>query len=127
MLANCYHYVNVSKFRELSMNALSITESAANRVTEMISFQGDDKLMLRITVSAGGCSGFSYSFDLDAIQTDDDLIFEAHGVKVVIDDMSLEILGSSEVDFVEDLIGSAFKLNIPNATSSCGCGVSFAI
>ena len=69
----------------------------------------------------------NYSFDLDAIQTDDDLIFEAHGVKVVIDDMSLEILGSAEVDFVEDLIGSAFKLNIPNATSSCGCGVSFAI
>ena len=56
-----------------------------------------------------------------------DYIFESHGVKVVVDEMSLEILGDSEVDFVEDLMGSAFKLKIPNATSSCGCGVSFAV
>jgi len=109
------------------MNALSITENAANRVTDLIASDGNDQLMLRVTVSAGGCSGFSYGFDLDATQTEEDQIFEAHGVKVIIDEMSLEILGSSEVDFVDDLIGSAFKLNIPNATSSCGCGVSFAV
>ena len=109
------------------MNALSITENAANRVTDLIASDGNDQLMLRVTVSAGGCSGFSYGFDLDANQTKDDQIFEAHGVKVVIDEMSLEILGSSEVDFVDDLIGSAFTLNIPNATSSYGCGVSFAV
>ena len=109
------------------MTALSITESAANRVSDLIASDGNDQLMLRVTVSAGGCSGFSYGFDLDANQTAEDLIFEDHGVKVVIDDMSLEILGDSEVDFVDDLMGAAFRLNIPNATSSCGCGVSFAV
>jgi iron-sulfur cluster insertion protein len=109
------------------MSALSITESAAKRVTELISSDGSEGNMLRITVSAGGCSGFSYSFGLDDEQAEEDQIFEAHGVKVIVDEMSLEILGDSEIDFVEDLIGSAFKLSIPNATSSCGCGVSFAV
>ena len=109
------------------MNALSITESAANRVTQLISSDGNAGSMLRITVSAGGCSGFSYGFDLDDNQTDEDKVFEFHGVKVVVDEMSLEILGDSEIDFVDDLIGAAFKLNIPNATSSCGCGLSFSI
>ncbi len=109
------------------MNALTITESAANKVSELITSDGKIGSMLRITVSAGGCSGFSYGFDLDETRNDEDQIFEAHGVKVVIDDMSLEILGDSEIDFVDDLIGSAFKLNIPNATSSCGCGVSFSV
>jgi iron-sulfur cluster insertion protein len=109
------------------MNALSITESAANRVNELISSDGNADTMLRLTVSAGGCSGFSYGFGLDDKKADEDLIFEDHGIKVIIDDMSLEILGDSEIDFVEDLIGSAFKLNIPNATSSCGCGVSFSV
>jgi iron-sulfur cluster insertion protein len=109
------------------MNALSITESAANKVAELITSDGNAANMLRVTVSAGGCSGFSYGFGLDDKQTDEDQIFEGHGVKVIIDDMSLEILGDTEVDFTDDLIGSAFKLNIPNATSSCGCGVSFAV
>ncbi|MBT4588674.1 MAG: iron-sulfur cluster insertion protein ErpA [Rhodospirillaceae bacterium] len=109
------------------MNALSITESAAHRVSELITSDGTEGSMLRVTVSAGGCSGFSYGFGLDDTQTDEDKIFEDHGIKVVIDEMSLEILGNSEVDFVDDLMGSAFKLNIPNATSSCGCGVSFAV
>ena len=109
------------------MNALSITESAANRVTDLIASDGNNQLMLRVTVSAGGCSGFSYGFDLDANKTAEDQIFEDHGVKIIIDDMSLEILGNSEVDFVDDLMGAAFKLNIPRATSSCGCGVSFAV
>ena len=109
------------------MHNLSITESAAHRVTELISSEGNKGNMLRITVAAGGCSGFSYSFILDDKKTEQDYVFESHGVKVVVDEMSLEILGDSEVDFVEDLMGSAFKLNIPNATSSCGCGVSFAV
>ena len=109
------------------MSALSITESAAKRVTELISSDGSEGNMLRITVSAGGCSGFSYSFGLDDEQAEEDQIFEAYGVKVIVDEMSLEILGDSEIDFVEDLMGSAFKLSIPNATSSCGCGVSFAV
>ncbi len=108
-------------------NAISITQSAAKRVGELIAAQGDENLMLRIAVSAGGCSGFSYGFDLDDESNDDDLVFEDHGIKVVVDEMSLEILGNTEVDYVDDLMGAAFKLNIPNATASCGCGVSFAV
>ena len=109
------------------MNSISITKNAANRITELIKNEGSTETMLRISVSAGGCSGFSYGFKLDTEKTGQDKLFEEHGVHVVIDDMSLEILGNSEVDFVEDLMGAAFRLNIPNATSSCGCGVSFAV
>lgn len=109
------------------MSSISITENAANRIGELIISEGSNETRLRILVSAGGCSGFSYSFELDDNQTDEDKVFESHGVQVIIDEMSLEILGSSEVDFVEDLMGAAFRLNIPNATSSCGCGVSFAV
>lgn len=109
------------------MNSISITKNAADRITELIKNEGSTETMLRISVSAGGCSGFSYGFKLDTEKTEQDKLFEEHGVHVVIDDMSLEILGNSEVDFVEDLMGAAFRLNIPNATSSCGCGVSFAV
>jgi iron-sulfur cluster insertion protein len=109
------------------MSALSITENAAKRVTQLIASDGSEGNMLRITVSAGGCSGFSYGFGLDDKKTDDDHTFEEYGIVVVVDELSLDILGNSEIDFVEDLMGSAFKLNIPNATSSCGCGISFAV
>lgn len=109
------------------MNSISITKNAADQIIELIKNEGTTGTMLRISVNAGGCSGFSYGFQLDNKETNEDKIFEAHGVHVIIDEMSLEILGNSEVDFVDDLMGSAFRLNIPNATSSCGCGVSFAI
>jgi iron-sulfur cluster insertion protein len=82
------------------MNAISITESAAKRVSELISSDGSEGDMLRITVSAGGCSGFSYGFGLDNEQTDEDHTFKAHGITVIVDEMSLEIIGNSEIDFV---------------------------
>ena len=114
-------------FRLFIMNSLSMTENAAKRISELMASEHNDILMLRVLVSSGGCSGFSYSFELESKINNDDQVFEQHGVKTVIDDVSLDILGNSEIDFVEDLAGSAFKLNIPNATSSCGCGVSFAV
>lgn len=109
------------------MNTLSMTENAAKRISELIVSEANNTSMLRVLVSSGGCSGFSYSFELESKINNDDQVFEQHGIKTVIDDVSLDILGNSEIDFVEDLAGSAFKLNIPNATSSCGCGVSFAV
>ena len=109
------------------MNTLTMTENAAKRISELISSEKNNISMLRVLVSSGGCSGFSYSFELESKINEDDRVFEQHGIKTVIDDVSLDILGNSEIDFVEDLAGSAFKLNIPNATSSCGCGVSFAV
>jgi iron-sulfur cluster insertion protein len=83
--------------------------------------------MLRITVSGGGCSGFQYGFSLDDQKNDDDRLFERDGVTVVIDEVSLDLLKGSEVDFVEDLIGSYFAIKNPNASSTCGCGSSFSI
>lgn len=104
-----------------------ITASAAKRVSELKAAEGNDALMLRITVSGGGCAGFQYGFDFDAKTNDDDHVFERDGIKVVIDEMSLELLAGGVVDFKEDLLGSYFAIENPNATSSCGCGTSFSI
>ncbi|MRG73600.1 iron-sulfur cluster insertion protein ErpA [Alphaproteobacteria bacterium HT1-32] len=111
----------------LTDRALTISQSAAKHVQKLIASEGDDNLMLRIAVSGGGCSGFQYGFSLDTDTGQDDLIFEGHGAKVVIDDMSLDLLAGSEVDYVEDLIGSYFSIKNPNASSTCGCGSSFAV
>ena len=104
-----------------------ITASAARRVAALKAAEGNDALMLRITVSGGGCAGFQYGFDFDAETHDDDHVFERDGIKVVIDEMSLELLSGGVVDFKEDLLGSYFSIENPNATSSCGCGTSFSI
>lgn len=104
-----------------------ITENAAKRIAALRAAEGNDALMLRITVSGGGCSGFQYGFDFDDTVNDDDRVFERDGVKVVVDDVSLDFLVKAQVDFKEDLIGSYFAIENPNATSSCGCGTSFSI
>jgi iron-sulfur cluster assembly accessory protein len=83
--------------------------------------------MLRVAVTGGGCSGFQYSFTLDDAQADDDMMIEREGATVLVDPMSLDFLKGAELDFVDDLIGAAFKVNNPNATSSCGCGTSFSV
>jgi iron-sulfur cluster insertion protein len=106
---------------------LDITESCAKRVAEIIAQEGNDRLMLRIAISGGGCSGFQYGFELDETVNDDDQVFERDGVKVVVDLMSLGMLAGSKIDFVDDTIGAAFSISNPNASSSCGCGSSFAI
>jgi len=106
---------------------LSLTESAAARVRTLIGMEGKPNMMLRVAVSGGGCSGFQYGISLDDKVNEDDITFQQHGVTVVADETSLELLGGSEVDFVEDLIGSSFQINNPNATSTCGCGSSFSV
>ena len=83
--------------------------------------------MLRVSVEGGGCSGFQYRFDLVAERDADDLVIEKGGARVLIDPVSLGLLSGSEIDFVEDLMGAAFKVKNPNATASCGCGTSFAV
>ena len=106
---------------------VSLSDNAAKRIASLISAEGDASLMLRLSVSGGGCSGFQYGFTFDnAVQTDDHL-FERDGVKVVIDDTSLDLLAGAEIDFVEDLVGASFQVKNPNAKSSCGCGSSFSI
>ena len=83
--------------------------------------------MLRITVNGGGCQGFEYAFKPDTTKNDDDIIFEKDSARIIIDEISLPYLDGAEIDYVDDLIGAHFKINNPNATSSCGCGTSFNV
>ena len=107
--------------------SLTLSANAAKRIAWLMQQESDEGLMLRISVSGGGCSGFQYGFTFDDAVNPDDLTFERDGAKVVVDEVSLELLGGAEVDFVEDLMGAYFKIDNPNATSSCGCGTSFSI
>jgi iron-sulfur cluster insertion protein len=106
---------------------VTVTESAARRIKAIIAAESKPGLKLRISVSGGGCSGFQYGFALDEKGEPDDILVEKDGAAVVVDGMSLMYVLGSQLDFVEDLTGSYFRVSNPNATSSCGCGSSFAI
>jgi iron-sulfur cluster insertion protein len=111
----------------LPERAITVSESAAKRIAEVARQEGTEDAFLRIAVSGGGCSGFQYGFTFDDRTNEDDRVFERDGVKVVIDDVSLDLLNGAEIDFVEDMMGAAFQIRNPNAASSCGCGNSFSI
>ncbi|MCB2106841.1 MAG: iron-sulfur cluster insertion protein ErpA [Rhodobacteraceae bacterium] len=106
---------------------VSMTARAASRVQKLAASEGNPDLMLRLVISGGGCSGFSYGFSLDGDVTADDKVFEFHGTKLVVDETSLDLLQGAEIDFVEDLLASSFRVTNPNAKSTCGCGTSFSI
>jgi iron-sulfur cluster insertion protein len=106
---------------------VTVTDSAVERIAFLKHQEGNDALMLRVSVSGGGCSGFQYGFSFDDNVTDDDLVFGPDRARVVIDEVSLELLSGAHIDFVEDLMGAYFRIDNPNATSSCGCGSSFAV
>lgn len=110
-----------------ALNGITISEGAAKRITQLKEAEGKSDLMLRIKVSGGGCAGFQYGMDLDDQLNDDDKVFEEHGVKVVVDEVSLDLVKGSELNYVDDLIGSYFALSNPNASSTCGCGSSFSL
>lgn len=105
----------------------SVSDRAARRINQILARETQPGLKLRLSVSGGGCSGFQYGFDLDDRDEDGDVAVERDGATVVVDGMSLLYLMGCEIDFVEDLTGSYFHVNNPNAASSCGCGSSFAI
>lgn len=107
--------------------SVGLTESAARRVQTLIAGEGDPNLMLRVQVSGGGCSGFQYGITLDSAKNDDDRLFELHGVRMVVDETSLDLLNGAVVDYVEELVGASFKITNPNASSTCGCGSSFSV
>ena len=106
---------------------LAISDRAARQIAKIVAHEGNPELNLRVTVSGGGCSGFQYGFSLDDAINDDDRIFPHAGVRVVVDEISLELLAGAEIDYVTEMIGSSFQIRNPNASSSCGCGSSFAI
>ena len=107
-------------------DSFTVSERAARQIAT-ISAKEAEPVMLRITVEGGGCSGFQYKFDLVTSAEADDLIFERDGSKVVIDEMSLQYMSGSEIDYVDDLIGASFQIKNPNASASCGCGTSFSL
>lgn len=106
---------------------LVFTDSAADKVKQLIEEEGNPELKLRVFVQGGGCSGFQYGFTLDDERRGDDRVFERDGAGVLIDEVSLELLKGSQLDYVEDLIGSYFAVKNPKASSTCGCGSSFSL
>ena len=111
---------------ELSSTPITVSERAAKQISTILKKESDGS-MLRIAVAGGGCSGFQYTFDIVTDQNDDDLQLDANGFSVLIDPMSVEYMTGSEIDFSDELIGAAFKINNPIATANCGCGTSFSI
>ena len=105
---------------------LILTPSAAKRVATIAQRQAKPAI-LRLSVEGGGCSGFQYKFDLADGPESDDTVSETDGVKLVVDPVSLDLIGGSTVDFVESLGGAAFKVENPQAAAGCGCGSSFGI
>ncbi len=105
---------------------LVFTDSAANKVKELIEEEGNAALKLRVFVTGGGCSGFQYGFTFDEEVADDDTTMEKNGVTLLIDPMSYQYLVGAEIDYSEGLEGSQFVIRNPNASSTCGCGSSFS-
>jgi iron-sulfur cluster insertion protein len=104
-----------------------VSDSAAGKVRELIEDEGNPDLKLRVFITGGGCSGFSYGFTFEEEQAEDDAAVEHDGVTIVIDPMSYPYLVGAVVDYREDLAGAQFVIDNPNAASTCGCGNSFAI
>jgi iron-sulfur cluster assembly accessory protein len=108
------------------MAEVTLTDRAARRINEIMQAEPAGS-MLRISVNGGGCSGFQYGFDVDRLRQADDVVVERDGATVLVDEMSLQYMDGSVIDFVDDLIGQSFKIENPQATAGCGCGTSFSI
>lgn len=104
---------------------ITLTEAAAQAVQELMARRNLEGYALRVFISGGGCSGFQYGMALEGRTREQDLVFEAYGVKVVVDEVSINYLRGATIDYVDELMGSGFKIHNPNAVASCGCGQSF--
>jgi len=110
----------------VAASEITISDRAARRIARILAKEPAGTA-LRISVSGGGCSGFQYGFDLDASRAEDDLVLQREGATVLIDSVSVPFMDGAEIDFTDDLIGQSFQIKNPLASSSCGCGTSFAI
>ena len=106
--------------------SFSVTSRAFTRIAKIMTSEPHGSA-LRISVEGGGCSGFQYKFDISTTRESDDIVLSGEGANVYIDSVSLPLIDGSELDYAEDLIGSAFKIVNPQAVASCGCGTSFAL
>ena len=111
---------------DITPTEIALTPRAARRINEIMAAEPPGA-MLRISVNGGGCSGFQYAFDVERDRAEDDLAVERDGATLLVDQVSLPYLSGSTVDFVDDLMGQAFKIENPQATASCGCGTSFSL
>ncbi len=103
---------------------IAISPSAAKRVSQLMS---DSDIGLRVYIEGGGCSGFQYGFQLETEKQDDDFVIEENGVTLLVDSLSIQYLMGAKVDYLDDLMGARFLVQNPNASTTCGCGSSFAI
>ena len=110
----------------MSSGNVIVTERAADKIAAILKSEPAGA-MLRVSVEGGGCSGFQYRFDVEREKAADDTLLGRTDATVLIDPVSLGFLAGSEIDYVDDLIGAAFKINNPQAKSSCGCGTSFSL
>jgi iron-sulfur cluster assembly accessory protein len=105
---------------------ITLTDRAVTELKDLIQSQEKPSAALRVWVAGGGCSGLSYGMALDDAEPEsDDNVFEQNGIKIYVDGLSLNYMSGSSVDYVDDTLGGGFKIENPNATSSCGCGSSF--
>jgi iron-sulfur cluster insertion protein len=106
---------------------ITITESAQNKILDVLAEENDPTIRLRMFVQGGGCSGFTYGFTLDNERAEDDWEVPAGSTQVLVDSMSMQYLEHATIDYVEDIMGAQFKIVNPQASSTCGCGSSFSV
>ena len=109
------------------MTQLTITDNAYTKIQDILLEQNNPDVKLRTFVQGGGCSGFSYGFTLDEQQNEDDFVINKDGTTVLVDAMSMQYLQGATIDYKEELMGSSFVINNPNAETTCGCGSSFSV
>ena len=117
----------MSAVEQFSPEALVLTDRAIAKIKSLVEEESNDELKLRVFVTGGGCSGFSYGFTFDEIVAEDDTAVEKEGITALVDPMSFQYLAGAEVDYMEGLEGSRFTVTNPNADTTCGCGSSFSV
>lgn len=106
---------------------ITLTDKAASKIAELLAEENNPNLKIRTFVQGGGCAGFSYGFTFDEEQNEDDFVVENAGVSILVDSMSYQYLEGATIDYKEELFGSNFVIDNPNATNTCGCGSSFSV
>lgn len=106
---------------------IEITETAINKIVDLLIEENNPKVKLRTFVQGGGCSGFQYGFTFDEDQNEDDFVIERPGMTLLVDAMSMQYLTGATIDYKEELMSSSFVVNNPHAQSTCGCGSSFSV
>lgn len=104
---------------------ITVTESAVSQIMEMMKDEGNDNLYLRVGVKGGGCSGLSYGMGFEQAKTNDDIEFEQHGLKIIVNQEDAPILKGVKIDYKQNMMGGGFTIDNPNAIATCGCGSSF--